>query len=193
MGFSTLKEVGNPADKGSNKKKKCLSSYNWATKKKKTRGDFTVEPTLFQSINSTKFMIVQPVKVNMNKTTLLVLSRNSTRRTWRRQWSEWVWWRWNGRRTERTSATFTTSRTTSSSNTAGPELNLQQAASLLRKLFTSDKTRTVSSPPGIMIPACCCCLCSLLTVLLAAIGSHSHCPPWPGAVVVVPDARPQNQ
>lgn len=116
-------------------------------------------------------MIVQPAKLNMNKTTLLVLSRNSTRRTWRRQWSEWVWWRWNGGRTERTSATFTTSRTTSSSNTAGPELNLQQAASLLRKLFTSDKTRTVSSPPGMMITACCCCLCSLLTVLLAAIGS----------------------
>lgn len=80
----------------------------------------------------------------------------------------------------------------SSSSTAGPELNLQQAASFWGN-FLQDTHSVFSSRDH------CYCLLLLLASLIKChfvserIQWHSHWPPWPSAVVVVPDARPQNQ
>lgn len=125
---------------------------------------------LFHSVNSAKFIIVQPpTKLNMNKTTLLALA--GIAHGARRQWGEWVWWRWNGWRTERTSATFTTSRTIVLQHSG---TGTQLITNCLFSEETFYKTHTVSPPPEIMITAGCFYLCSLLTVILSVRGSSGR-------------------
>lgn len=82
--------------------------------------------TSFYSINSAKFIIVQPAKVNMNKTTPLVLAGIA------HTGSGVSGCGCDGARmAEEVSARQRHSQQVvqSSSSTAGPELNLQQAAS----------------------------------------------------------------